>query len=606
VLNGGSLQSIFRDRAEESPDSLAVIDGEEKCTYRELDRKSDCIAAELRRYGVRREALVGVMMDTSIDLIAAILGITKADGVYVPIDPTYPAERQRLLVQNSKTGLIIGHARYLVNINSGSTSTLDIQQALDSSEHFSVTEASKPRGSQAAYVIFTSGTEGGPKGVVVEHRNVIDLFRATKEIFAFSAKDRWTMFHSSSFDFSVWEMWGPLLSGATLVLVPSDLKKRPREFLNFIHRQSITILSQTPSMFRILSGSVTDQTTLSSLRLVVLGGEALYPKHLRRWFEQFGFESPTVVNMYGITECTVHATFRRICLEDLQQAASPIGTPLPGVKIRLLDSQGNAVPSGEPGEIHISGWGLARGYLDQPVLTADRFRHLENSERIYKSGDIATELATGEFLYQGRNDGQIKSRGYRIELSEIEECVERHPDVNRASALKVIIDDDDHRLVAFVVPNLLAFQDEESLRIRLKHFVESNLPGHMCPEAYYFSQSLPVTPNGKLDTKTLEANVRADLTGSSEGTADWKNDLERKIAPLWSDLTKCKQIDRVADFFDVGGSSLSALRLITQLEIRFGVPIDLNELEGDLSISSLAVHIQAKLSTAKVTIPEYR
>ena len=375
-------------------------------------------------------------------MIVGILGILKAGGAYVPLDPSYPKERLAFILEDSRAAVLISQSSLIAGLPVHNATVLCLDQ--DWGEISTQSQDNPPpltTPDNLAYVIYTSGSTGTPKGALIPHHNVVRLFRATDSWFHFGPDDVWTLFHSYAFDFSVWELWGALVHGGRLVIVPFDVSRSPREFYELLCREQVTVLNQTPSAFRQLvqaEESITDTSRLG-LRLVIFGGEALDFQSLRPWFERHGDQRPRLINMYGITETTVHVTYREIKEADLSVGGSSlIGAPIPDLELYVLDSHRNLVPVGLPGELYVGGAGLARGYLNRSELTAERFvgHPFDDGEgrRLYRSGDLVRRRADGDIEYLGRIDNQVKIRGFRIELGEIETVLAQHPRCAKASS----------------------------------------------------------------------------------------------------------------------------------------------------------------------------
>ncbi|HEY3568483.1 MAG TPA: amino acid adenylation domain-containing protein [Thermoanaerobaculia bacterium] len=429
------------DRAPRAPAVTVAGAAGAPLTYGELDARANRLARHLQAHGVRPGDRVALLLERSAELVVAILGVLKAGAAYVPIDPAYPAERVAFLRADSGATLLITEAD-LEALDSYSSERLGLPLAPD----------------LPAYVIYTSGSTGTPKGVVVTHANVDRLFTATDPWFGFGPEDVWTLFHSYAFDFSVWELWGALWYGGRLLVLSFLESRDPAGFHDLLREERVTVLNQTPSAFRQLIWASEGKPADLALRYVIFGGEALEPASLAPWIARHGDRRPRLINMYGITETTVHVTYRPLEEADLT-AGSRIGRPIPDLTVHLLDAFLQPVPLGVPGEIHVGGAGLAQGYLDRPGLTAERFVPDPFSgspgARLYRSGDLARRRPDGDLEYLGRIDHQVKLRGYRIELGEIESALARHPKVREAVAL-LRRDPDGDRLVAYVVPRAAA------------------------------------------------------------------------------------------------------------------------------------------------------
>ncbi len=409
ALGTDVLHERFAARAARAPGTVAAVCDGERWTYAELDRRANQVANHLVRLGVAAGDLVGLRFERSLEMVAAILGVLKAGAAYVPLDPAYPEERLAFMVEDSRVRVVL--------------------TSLDGVEGDASDPGIRVSAQHPAYVIYTSGSTGRPKGVIVRHGNVARLFSATERWLDFGAEDVWTLFHSYAFDFSVWEIWGALLYGGRLVVVPYWVSRSPEAFHELLRDERVTVLNQTPSAFQQLIRAEYGQPGDLALRYVIFGGEALAPAALAPWFERHGDERPRLINMYGITETTVHVTYREVSRKDV---ASAVGRPIPDLGVHLADPSLNLVPPGVPGEILVGGAGLAMGYLNRPELTAERFLPNpfgEAGSRLYRSGDLARRLPDGDLEYLGRIDAQVKIRGFRVELGEIEAALTRHPAV---------------------------------------------------------------------------------------------------------------------------------------------------------------------------------
>jgi amino acid adenylation domain-containing protein len=445
-------------------------------------------------------------------MVVAILAVLKAGGAYVPLDPAYPAERLAFILADSATPVLL--TRDALRGALPAREGVEVVSLDGSAEEIAAESAENPESGAGpdslAYVIYTSGSTGAPKGALIEHRNVARLFTATDHWFGFGPGDVWTLFHSYAFDFSVWELWGALLYGGRVVVVPHLVSRDPEAFHALVQREGVTVLSQTPSAFRQFIRADGERGGDLALRVVVFGGEALEPASLRDWVERRGAETPRLVNMYGITETTVHVTYRPLGREDVfGGAGSPIGRAIPDLRLYVLDPARRPVPIGVPGELYVGGAGVARGYLNRPELTAERFVDDPFAPgRLYRTGDRVRWMADGTLEYLGRLDEQVKIRGFRIELGEIEAALRQAPAV--ADCAVVVREDEpgDRRLVAYVV----GAAEAEALRELLRR----SLPEYMVPSAFVALDALPLTPNGKLDGRALPApEVDAYAAGST-------------------------------------------------------------------------------------------
>ena len=456
------VHELFEKQAALRPGETAVIAGSERLTYSELNMLANKVARYLRHLGVEPEQRVGICMERGPAMLVAILGVLKAGGAYVPLDLTYPVDRLCYVARDAGVRVLLSDSGFPDELAAacGCVVRLDGPDASTIERESGENPGYEIDPQAMAYVIHTSGSTGKPKGVVVSHRNIVRLFEATEPWFHFNERDVWSFFHSHAFDFSVWEIWGALLYGGRVVVVPFWVSRTPQAFYDLLVAENVTVLNQTPSAFRQLMG-VEDTPGVSkplSLRLVIFGGEALRLQSLRPWFKHHGDQHPRLVNMYGITETTVHVTYRPLSTDDTSGAlGSMIGRRIPDLQIYLLDPLLRSVPVGVPGEIYVGGAGVARGYLGRPGLTAERFIPdpfgPRPGARLYKTGDVGRYLPNGDIQFLGRSDDQIKVRGFRIELGEIETVAVQHPGVQEAV---VTVRADSHgqqRLTAYLVPD---------------------------------------------------------------------------------------------------------------------------------------------------------
>jgi amino acid adenylation domain-containing protein/non-ribosomal peptide synthase protein (TIGR01720 family) len=453
------ISDLFEQAVKLRPDAVALSFEDQTVTYAELNRQANQLAHHLIRLGVGPDDLCGVLMERSVEMIVSVLGILKAGGAYVPLDPSYPRERLSFMLADAQPKILLAQEKLLEQLPELSVSVVRVDTEwsnIAAEQDDNPIQIRTPE--SLAYVIYTSGSTGKPKGVLIQHDNVIRLFRATDKWFHFDENDVWTFFHSYAFDFSVWEIWGALLNGGKLVIVPHWVSRSPDTFHELLRTEKVTVLNQTPSAFRqlIRADEATDANDLS-LRLVIFGGEALELESLRPWFERHGDSHPQLVNMYGITETTVHVTYRPLFLDDLDQTGkSIIGSAIPDLETYLLDRNFELAPASVPGEMYVGGDGLARNYLNRPDITADRFVPHPFSdrpgERLYRTGDLARWTNNGELEYLGRIDQQVKIRGFRIELGEIEAVLRQHPALRDALVIAREDVPGDKRLVSYVVP----------------------------------------------------------------------------------------------------------------------------------------------------------
>lgn len=464
------LHELFEEQVARTPDATAVVLGGQHLSYRALDQAANRVAAALEKQGTHPEMLVGLFCERSLELLIGMLAILKCGAAYVPLDPEHPPGRLKFIMADCKVKIIAAQRCSQKNLPGGGPSVVYIEDCLKDPGGVEAWQSRSIPPESLAYVIHTSGSTGIPKGVMVQHNHVVRLVLATEPWFAFNPLDRWTLFHSFAFDFSVWEIWGPLLSGGAIVIVPYWTSRTPNEFLDFLHTNHITVLNQTPSAFRqLLKEEKHSRGWQTPLRYVIFGGEALDPADLRHWFEQHSDSSPRLINMYGITETTVHVTGRFLRQSDAAAGGrSWIGRQIEDLDFYVLDDLLQMAPEEVHAEIFVGGGGVTRGYLSDAALTAERFvPHPFGShpgERLYRSGDLARRTNNNDVEYLGRADNQVKIRGFRIDPAEVASAVKKDAEVGDA----VVVAQPDHeagkRLVAYVVPATVHTPDaEESL-----------------------------------------------------------------------------------------------------------------------------------------------
>ena len=593
------IHQLFEEQVRTCPDATAVVYEEASLTYAELNRHANRLAHYLRGLGVKPDARVAICVERGLEMVVALLAVLKAGGAYVPLDPAYPGERLRFMLEDCAPVALLTqkHLQPLfaeppdaVRLVDVSADTTAWSHQLDSNPDCASVGLTPQH---LAYVIYTSGSTGTPKGVMVEHRNVTRLFVATDAWFHFSRSDIWTLFHSYAFDFSVWEIWGALLYGGRLIVVSKSVVHSPGDFYKLLCQTGVTILNQTPSAFRQLVTAQEASRELHQLRHVIFGGEALEVATLKPWYEQNNGQCTGLVNMYGITETTVHVTYRPLPRTQAEGGeGNLIGRRIPDLRIYILDECGEPAPVGVAGEMYIGGAGVARGYLNRPELTAERFLAdpfaADAGARMYKTGDLGRWQSDETIEFVGRNDFQVKIRGFRIELGEIEARLAEHAGVQEAVVIAREDTPGDKRLVAYYTA--ADTNGQRNGAVEFRSHLSGKLPGYMLPAAYVRLTSMPLTPNGKLDRKALplpEGDVYA-----VRGYEEPQGEIETRLVKIWADLLNVGRVGRQDNFFELGGHSLLAMQLTARIGRTFEVELTVRSVFEAPTIAGLAMEVE--------------
>ncbi|WP_413806066.1 amino acid adenylation domain-containing protein [Streptomyces sp. OE57] len=565
------LPGLFEEWVRRDRDAAAVVCDGREVSYGEVNERANRLARVLVGRGVGPESRVGLVVSRSVEMVVALLAVVKAGGAYVPIDPRYPTSRIGFMLDDAAPEVVLATRDTAERIPECETARLLVlnddrtQRLLARSSDADLTDLDRispldPR--HPAYAIYTSGSTGAPKGVLVTHTNVVRLLEAIAQSYDYGPDDVWTMFHSYAFDFSVWEIWGALLSGGRLVVVDREVTRSPSDFLELLVRENVSILSQTPSALYQLIAAEAEHggpRVGAALRHVVLGGEALDPTRLADWYARHHENTPVVVNMYGITETTVHVTHQPIDRELTGPGTrSLIGRPLRHLHTHVLDEGLELVPPGVVGELYVAGAGLARGYAGRAGLTAERFvacPFAEPGARMYRTGDLVRWQAEGRLEFVGRVDDQVKLRGFRIELGEVEAALASHP---RVAGAAVVVREDrtgDRRLIGYAVPTA----GSGPVVTELREFLTGVLPEHMVPSAVVVLERLPLTANGKLDRKALPAPDYTPAPGRAPATVS-----EELLCGLFAQVLGLADVPADADFFALGGDSIMSIQLVSR------------------------------------------
>ncbi|MGQ9003774.1 non-ribosomal peptide synthetase DhbF [Bacillus subtilis] len=603
------LPEQFEKQAALRPDAIAVVYENQALNYAELNERANRLARMLISEGVGPEQFVALALPRSLEMAVGLLAVLKAGAAYLPLDPDYPADRIAFMLKDAQPAFIMTNTKAADHIPPVENVPKIVLDDPELAEKLNTYPAENPKNKDrtqplsplnTAYVIYTSGSTGVPKGVMIPHQNVTRLFAATEHWFRFSSDDIWTMFHSYAFDFSVWEIWGPLLYGGRLVIVPHHVSRSPEAFLRLLVKEGVTVLNQTPSAFYQFMQAEREQPDLGqalSLRYVIFGGEALELSRLEDWYNRHPENRPQLINMYGITETTVHVSYIEL---DRSMAAlranSLIGCGIPDLGVYVLDERLQPVPPGVAGELYVSGAGLARGYLGRPGLTSERFiadPFGPPGTRMYRTGDVARLRADGSLDYVGRADHQVKIRGFRIELGEIEAALVQHPQLEDAA---VIVREDqpgDKRLAAYVIPSEETFDTAE-----LRKYAAERLPDYMVPAAFVTMKELPLTPNGKLDRKALPApDFAAAVTGRGPRTPQ-----EEILCDLFMEVLHLPRVGIDDRFFDLGGHSLLAVQLMSRIREALGVELSIGNLFEAPTVAGLAERLEMGSSQSALDV----
>ncbi|AVH20748.1 non-ribosomal peptide synthetase [Nocardia cyriacigeorgica] len=601
-----TLVDLIQAQARRRPDADAIRYHGTTLGFGELQRRANRVARALIAQGAGPETLVAVAMPRTEQLPVALLGVLTAGAGYLPIDTSYPAQRLEFMLGDARPICILTTAAELDSVPAGDIPVVLVEDT-DRFPDAPVTDAERIaplRPDNLAYVIYTSGSTGVPKGVGVAHRNVVELFANTQLMFEFDESDVWTLFHSYAFDFSVWELWCALANGGAVVVVDYLTSRSPEQFRELLIREQVTVLNQTPSAFYQLAEADRavhpDDEGKFALRYVIFGGEALDLRQLRRWYERHGGHdsaensSPWLVNMYGITETTVHVSFLSVDEQLVDNPASVIGRALPGLDAVVLDDRLHPAPVGVAGEIYVAGAQLSRGYLGRPGLAATRF--VANpfgapGSRMYRTGDIGRWVGFGgraNLEYAGRSDQQVQLRGFRIELGEIEAALQRCAGVGQTVAL---VRSDEHtgdRLIGYVVPAADRAPGTELDPVALRTEVAEFLTGYMVPDAIVVLDALPLTPNGKLDRRALPApEFSSGAAFRAPGSP-----VEQAVAEVFAGLLGAAEVGLDDDFFGLGGNSLLATRAVARINEALDADLAVRELFEAPTVAELAARIE--------------
>ncbi len=577
---GATVHHLFEEQALAVPDNVAIRDEGQEFSYAEINRQANAVAKHLLGLDVHAEELVGICMDRSAECVVVMLGVLKAGAAYLPLDPGFPKARLQWILNDADVRIVIGEEALI--------SKLDVPVAvgiksINPDDCPEVNPEISVPASQLAYCIYTSGSSGKPKGVLVEHEQVVRLMVNDRSSFDFKSSDVWTFFHSPCFDFSVWEMYGALFFGGTLVVVPKCVAEDSAKFAELLIEEKITVLNQTPTSFYHLASEFLDRPREHHLHTVIFGGETLSPLRIREFHASY--PGVKMVNMFGITETTVHVTYKELTATDFDSNLNLIGKPIATTTCYILDSLGNLQPAGIPGEIHVGGKGVARGYLNRPQLSEERFiaNPFDSGARLYCSGDKAYALENGEVVHLGRLDAQIQIRGYRVETGEIQAQLLLHPNIRDVLiTTQELKSDGTNILIAYVVLTQGAVVAE------FAEFLADSLPGYMIPSRFIVIDEIPLTANGKADIANLPEVT--SLVQEEEDTDE--GPLFGEIGKIWKQLLGVEVIEKGDDFFKLGGYSLLATRMLALIEKKLGRSVPLRSLFDNSRLSDFVRQVE--------------
>ncbi len=619
-----TVHQLFAEQVERTPDHIAAVgagagtrypvtDERAAITYKGLSEASNHLAFYLRQKGVQPDVIVGILLERSLEMVIGILGILKAGGAYLPIDSEYPGERIEFMVSDSGADILLTsrdlYDKIEVKDRFKTCSYIELIDDCRGEPCSPAIDGGHPPPAPAtclAYIIYTSGTSGKPKGVMIDHRNLVRLMCNDKFQFDFNDHDVWTLFHSFCFDFSVWEMYGPLLYGGKLIIIPRPAARDTGRCLEILKEQGVTVLNQTPSAFyQLINLDLKAPNKELRIRYVIFGGEALQPLRLREW--KLRYPAVKLINMYGITETTVHVTFKELMSSDIERKTSNIGRAIPTLGTYVLDKHSKLLPPGSAGELGVAGQGVGRGYLNRPELTQKKFtRNLyKPEERLYKSGDLVKWLPQGDLEYLGRIDSQVKIRGFRIELGEIESQLLKYDQIKEAVVVARGEDPGDRYLWAYIVGKAQkqAGSEAQIAGAELRQFLSQTLPDYMIPAYFIQLENIPLTANGKIDRKALPTPGMEPVDRYTPP----RDAVEEQLVKIWSEVLGIDKgvlgID--ANFFDLGGHSLKANLMVSRVHTEFDIKFPLVEVFRTPFIRELARVIK-ELKQEQHTSPKTR
>lgn len=592
-----TIVDLFEEQVEKTPDNVAVVFEEQKLTYKELNEKANSLARYLAQQGIKPKTVIGLRLNKRLEMIIGILAIIKSGCCYLPINMQYPQDRVEFMLNDSNAKILLGTSESLNDIK------IDINKINIDLTAKNIYENDKSNlklqisPEDLIYIIYTSGSTGTPKGAMLCHRNLVRLFKNDNFLFDFGESDVWTMFHSVAFDFSVWEMYGALLFSGKLVLVSDDVAQDPELFLNLMRKEKVTVLNQTPTYFyKLLKVELEKQESNLNVRYIIFGGEALKPNLIKDW--HLKYPNTKLINMYGITETTVHVTYKELLEEDLESPSSNIGIPIPTLHVIIVDKNLNLLPFGVTGEMCVIGEGVFKGYLNREELSNQKLvvKPEYSNSLIYRSGDTAIMHEDGHLEYMGRIDTQVKIRGFRVELGEIEEKILKYSNIDTCIVTKKIDENNRELLCAYYI-------NKGPLNISaLRILLNEHLPAYMVPQYFIQIEKVPININGKTDFKALPLPSSAN---TDKEMIKPKNDFEENIIKIYQKILHVNNISMTDSFFELGGDSLTAINICEHINSDFNVDIKVKDiLEKDIiiSLANYIANLKAEnYNTSKIT-----
>ncbi|WP_312580197.1 amino acid adenylation domain-containing protein, partial [Clostridium sp.] len=582
-LSDKAIYQLFEAQVEKIPDNIAVVFEDKKLTYKELNERSNSLARELRNKGVKADSIVGIMVERSLEMIVGIMGILKAGGAYLPIDPSYPRERIEYMLRDSKSKLLLSKNTLIENLEFDGEFIDLFDEGLFNNNLSNLEKMSKSN--DLAYVIYTSGTTGNPKGVMIEHSSVINTLNCMQDKYPLAKSDAYLLKTSFTFDVSVTEIFGWFIGSGKLIILKQGEEREPKSIMDSIEKNNITHINFSPPMLNLFVDSLNENVEkIKSLKYVFSAGEAISNKLV----QAFRSLSTTIKleNIYGPTEATIYAT--RYSTDNFTEEMNvPIGKPIDNIKTYIVDKNNKLLSIGIPGELCISGCGLARGYLNKPELTAEKFiaNPFEVGAKMYKTGDLARWLPDGNIEFLGRIDNQVKLRGFRIELGEIENRLLQNPNIKEAVVVIKENKDSGKYICAYVVSK------EEIKKLNLRNYLKEKLPEYMIPSYFVQLKNIPVTYSGKVNKKALP---EPKLEGSLNEYRSPRNQIEESLTNIWSEILGLKKVGIDDDFFSIGGNSIVAARIVSLINKKLQANLLIKDLLANPDIKSLAKIIDAR------------